>query len=91
MKGFVLAIAFSIGILFSSQAMAQECCHPVRNAVRNVVTMPFVVIDKVRPVRRAVCYIKTERPVRSAVCCIKEKRPVRRFFGRVFNGCCCNQ
>jgi hypothetical protein len=91
MKGFVLAIAFSIGILFSSQAMAQECCHPVRNAVRNVVTVPFVVIDKVRPVRRAVCYIKTERPVRSAVCCIKEKRPVRRFFGRVFNGCCCNQ
>ena len=81
MKGFVLAVAFSIGILFSSQAMAQECCQPVRNAVRAVVSVPVNVVNQVQPVRRAVCFMNKVRPVRRVVCRVQQARPVRRMFG----------
>lgn len=81
MKGFVLAVVFSVGILFSSQAMAQDCRQPVRNAVRAVVSVPVNVVNQVRPVRRAVCFVNKVRPVRRAVGFMQQARPVRRMFG----------
>lgn len=85
MKGFIFSMVIGCAIMLSSanaNAQCDQCCTPVRNAVKNVAKM----VDNARPVRRVVCAWDKWRPVRRFAGAWQKQKPVRRFFGV---GCCC--